>query len=102
MSTATTPALKSVEAFRDEVSLFRCDYGAQVAAYPFVITCPDGTLLWGQRLPATPEQQGKARTLPEFVADKVVVTHAGGRVEELNCNDLPAELKREEASAERE
>jgi hypothetical protein len=93
MSTATAPALKSVEAFRADVSLFRCDLGAPVSAYPFVITCPDGTVLWGQRLPETTDQADKkTRTLPEIVADKVMVTHASGWIEELVCHDVPAPL----------
>jgi hypothetical protein len=94
MSTATalaTPALKSVEVFRNAVSLFRCDYGAQAGAYPFVVTCPDGTVLWGQQLPEATDQQGKAVSLPGIVADKVVITHADGAIEEQSCRELVPE-----------
>lgn len=88
MSTATapaSPALKSVEAFRDDVSLFRCDFGDYSGPDTFVITCTDGALLWGHRLPETTDRQGRARTLSEIVADKVIVTHTGGAIEELIC-----------------
>ena len=93
MSTATAPALKSVEVFKDSVSLFRCDYGANPGPQTFVVVCPDGAVLWGQRLPEMTDQRGEAITLPEIVADKVVVTHAGGTVDELVCSDAPAQTE---------
>jgi len=85
MSTATAPALKSVEVFKDSVSLFRCDYGANPGPQTFVVVCHDGAVLWGQRLPEVFDRSGEAITLPEIVADKVVVTYAGGTVDELIC-----------------
>jgi hypothetical protein len=87
MSTATALALKSLEAFKDSVSLFRFDFGANPGRHPFVVVCPDGSVLWGQRLPETTDRRGEAVTLPEIVADKVVVTHTGGAVDELICAD---------------
>ncbi len=88
MSTATAPALKSVEVFKDSVSLFRCDYGANPGPQTFVVVCPDGVVLWGQRLSEMTDRRGEAITLPEIVADKVVVTHAGGNIDELVCAGL--------------
>lgn len=93
MSTATAPTLKSLEVFKGGVSLLRCDYGAIPASQSFVVVCPDGAILWGQRLPEMTDQRGEAITLPEIVADKVVVTRAGGTVDELVCRDAPAQTE---------
>ena len=93
MSTATAPALKSVEVFKDSESLLRVDFGANPSPQTFVVVCPDGAVLWGQRLPEVVDRSGEAITLPEIVADKVVVTHAGGEVDELICNDAPAQFE---------
>src|SRR6185503_11925889 len=93
MSTASAPALKSVEVFKDSVSLFRCDYGANPGPQTFVVVCPDGAVLWGERLPEMTDRRGEAIALPEIVADKVVVTHAGGTVNELICGDAPTQLE---------
>ena len=93
MSTATASALKSVEVFKDNVSLFRCDYGANPVPQTFVVVCPDSAVLWGQRLPGMTDQRGEPITLPEIVADKVVVTHAGGKIHELICNGMSAQVK---------
>jgi hypothetical protein len=90
MSTATAPALKSIEAFKGSVSLFRFDFGNNPGPYPFVVVCPDGSLLWGQRLPESTDRRGEPIMLPEIVADKVVVRHTGGTVDELVCNGAPA------------
>lgn len=87
MSTATAPALKSLEVFKGGVSLLRCDYGASPSPQTFVVVCPNGAVLWGQRLPAMVDQRGETIALPEIVADKVVVTHRGGTVDELICAD---------------
>jgi hypothetical protein len=90
MATATAPALKSVEVFKGDVSLLRWDVGNNPGPYPFVIICPDGAILWGQQLPETTDHRGEIIALPEIVADRVVVTQAGGTVEELTCNDPSA------------
>jgi hypothetical protein len=91
LSTAIAPALKSIEVFKDSVALFRCDYGTNPGPQTFVVLCPDGSILWGQRLPAEADRSGQLVTLPEIVADEVVVTRAGGAVEELICNGLPTQ-----------
>ena len=91
MTTATAPALKSVEVFKDNMSLLRWDAGNHPRPYPFVVVCPDGTILWGQRLPEITDHRGEIVALPEIVADRVVVTRAGGTVEELICNAPSAE-----------
>lgn len=90
MSTATAPAaqtLKSVEIFREDVSLLRCDYVDNPGSFGFHVACPDGTSLWGQQLTETPDQRGEPRLLPVIVADKVVVTQSGKVVEELICQE---------------
>ena len=93
MATGTATGLKWVEVFKGGMSLLRWDAGSQPGPYPFVVVCPDGAILWGQRLPETTDLRGKSITLPEIVADKVVVTHTGGTVDELICNDSPVKLK---------
>ena len=87
MSTATASAVNSVEAFRNNVFLLRCHLSSPDGPYPFVITCPDGKLLWGSRLMELTDQEAQAKALPEIVADKVIVKHVGGEIEELVCED---------------
>ena len=87
MSTATAPAVNFVEVFRNDVSLVRCHFSEHDVPYPFVITCPDGKLLWGPGLTEITDQEAQANTLPEIVADKVVLKHAHGEIEELLCQD---------------
>jgi len=85
MSIAAASVVNSVEAFRDNVFLVRCHLSHPDGPYPFVITCPDGKLLWGLRLTEAAHQEPPVLALPEIVADRVVLKHAGGEIEELIC-----------------
>jgi hypothetical protein len=98
-ATASAPAFQSVEAFRDNTSLLRCEFGGRFNPYTFVITCPDGTLMWGEQLPLATDNKGHTISLPEIVADKVILTHADGTIEELICQDAVAAEHEESSSA---
>jgi hypothetical protein len=104
-ATASAPALpmafQSVEAFRDDVSLLRCEFGGRSSPYTFVITCPDGALMWGEQLPETTDHNGNPIALPKIVADKVVITHVNGAIEELICQDTVSAEGEESSSAAR-
>jgi hypothetical protein len=89
MATGTATGLKSVEVFKDGVSLCRWDAGANPVPFPCVVVCPDGRFLFGKRLPERTDNRGEPIALPEIVADKVVVTHTSGTVDELICNNPP-------------
>jgi hypothetical protein len=106
MSTATagaptTAAVKSIELFLEGVTLLRYDFGASNEHCSFVVNCPDGTSLWCQQTPEI-DQQGKVHTLPEIIADRVVMTYVDGKSEERVCQSVTtAAPEREESSTAR-
>jgi hypothetical protein len=104
MSTATAPTttapVKSIELFREEISLLRYDFGASNDPCSFAVVCPDGTSLWCEQLPET-DQRGKVHSLPEIVADRIVMTYVDGKTEERVCQNAEPEPKREKSSSAR-